>query len=263
MKADINNFTRRLRLKEEFGNKKDDDNSLVRNKSNYTPKPGKDDYLETYIETITKFPVHTRKCKNNLPRNEQDALKSLKDDESIIIKEADKGGAIIIMDTEYYKEKVLEQLDDEEYYKKLANNPETTTKKRIKKLVKDYDQCLTNKEIAYLCDFDPKESNFYGLPKVHKSIQIQNAVRDQNSVYVETFRPTDLKLRPIVAGPESLTQRLSHFIDLILKHICPSIPSYIKDDMEFLNHIPAVVPEETLLTSFDVTSLYTNIFRMI
>ncbi|CAG2203943.1 unnamed protein product [Mytilus edulis] len=29
--------------------------------------------------------------------------------------------------------------------------------------------------------------------------------------------------------------------------------------MEYLNHIPAIVLEETLLTSFDVTSLYTNI----
>ncbi|CAG2208988.1 unnamed protein product [Mytilus edulis] len=259
LKADINNFSRRLRLKEEFGNKKDHDKSLVRNKSTYTPRPGKDDYLDTYIETITKFPVRTRKCKQNLTRNEQDALKSLKDDDSIIIKEADKGGAIIIMDTDFYKEKVLEQLNDEEYYKQVTNNPDKATKKRLKKLIKDYDQCLTEKEIAYLCDFDPKESNFYGLPKVHKSAQIQNTVRDQNNIYVETFRPADLKLRPIIAGPESLTQRLSHFIDLVIKHLCPSIPSYIKDDMEFLNHIPVIVPEETLLTSFDVTSLYTNI----
>ncbi|CAC5423355.1 unnamed protein product [Mytilus coruscus] len=257
LKADINNFSRRLRLKEEFGNKKDDDKSLVRNKSTYTPRPGKDNYLDTYIETITKFPVRTRKCKQNLTRNEQDALKSLKDDDYIIIKEGDKGGAIIIMDTDFYKEKVLEQLNDEEYYKKVTNNPENATKKN--KLIKDYDQCLTEKEIAYLCDFDPKESNFYGLPKVHKSAQIQNTVRDQNNVYVETFRPADLKLRPIIAGPESLTQRLSHFIDLIIKHLCPSIPIYIIDNMEFLNHIPAIVPEETLLTSFDVTSLYTNI----
>ncbi|CAG2254179.1 unnamed protein product [Mytilus edulis] len=45
---------------------------------------------------------------------------------------------------------------------------------------------------------------------------------------------------------------------IVIKHLCPSIPSYIKDDMEFLNHIPAIVPEETLLTSFDVTSLSTN-----
>ncbi|CAG2205048.1 unnamed protein product [Mytilus edulis] len=189
----------------------------------------------------------------------RDIYESLKDDDSIIIKEADKGGAIIIMDTNFYKEKVMEQLNDEEYYKQITNNPDKATKKRLKKLIKDYDQCLTEKEIAYLCDFDPKESNFYGLPKVHKSAQIQNTVRDQNNVYVETFRPADLKLRPIIAGPESLTQRLSHFIDLIIKHICPLIPSYIKDDMEFLNHIPAIVPEETLLTSFDVTSLYTNI----
>ncbi|CAG2251143.1 unnamed protein product [Mytilus edulis] len=168
LKADINNFSRRLRLKEEFGNKKDHDKSLVRNKSTYTPRPGKDDYLDTYIETITKFPVRTRKCKQNLTRNEQDALKSLKDDDSIIIKEADKGGAIIIMDTDFYKEKVLEQLNDEEYYKQITNNPDKATKKRLKKLIKDYDQCLTEKEIAYLCDFDPKESNFMDFPKYIK-----------------------------------------------------------------------------------------------
>ncbi|XP_071152298.1 uncharacterized protein [Mytilus edulis] len=163
------------------------------------------------------------------------------------------------MDTDFYKEKVLEQLNDEEYYKQITNNPDKATKKRLKKLIKDYNQCLTEKEIAYLCDFDPKESNFYGLPKVHKNAQIQNTVRDQNNIYVETFGPADLKLSPIIAGPESLTQRLSHFIDLVIKHLCPSIPSYIKDDMAFLNHIPAIVLEETLLTSFDVTSLYTNI----
>ncbi|CAC5398085.1 unnamed protein product [Mytilus coruscus] len=132
LKADINNFSRRLRLKEELGNKKDDDKSLVGNKSTYTPRPGKDNYLDTYIETITKFSVHTRKCKQNSTRNEQDALKSLKDDDSIIIKEADKGGAIIIMDTDFYKEKVLEQRNDEEYYKKVTNNPENATKKRLK-----------------------------------------------------------------------------------------------------------------------------------
>ena len=34
-------------------------------------------------------------------------------------------------------------------------------------------------------------------------------------VYIETFRPDDLKLRPIVAGSESLTQRISHFIGLM------------------------------------------------
>ena len=68
-----------------------------------------------------------------------------------------------------------------------------------------------------------------------------------------------MKLRPIVAGPESPTQRLSHFIDILLQPLCPLLPSYIRDDLDFLNYIPTNVPDNTILTSFDVTSLYTNI----
>ena len=68
-----------------------------------------------------------------------------------------------------------------------------------------------------------------------------------------------MKLRPIVAGPQSSTQRLSHFLDILLKPLCPLLDSYIRDDMDFLNHIPSTVPEHSILTSFDVTSLYTNI----
>ena len=215
--------------------------------------------MENYIETISKFPINLGTAKQNLSRNERTALKNLKSDNSIVLKEADKGGAIVIMDKDYYKDLVLDQLHDEEYYKKLQNNMENLTKRRINKLVSDYSHCLTDKEESYLKDFVPKNSNFYGLPKIHKSKQIQSAIREQNNTYVEILQPDDLKLRPIVAGPESITQRLSHFIDLILKDLCPQIPSYIKDDMDFLKQIPSTVPENTILTSFDVQSLYTNI----
>ena len=52
---------------------------------------------------------------------------------------------------------------------------------------------------------------------------------------------------------------MSHFLDLILKKLCPLIPSYVRDDIDFLRYIPETVPKNTLLTTFDVTSLYTNI----
>ena len=118
---------------------------------------------------------------------------------------------------------------------------------------------FTDKESDYLCNFTIRESNFYGLPKIHKSSEIRTAINEQNSQYIEILRPTDLKLRPIVAGPQSPTQRLSHFIDLLLKPLCPMIPSYIRDDMDFLRYIPPTVPEGTILTSFDVSNLYTSI----
>lgn len=259
LKSDIQQFSRRLRLKEYFKGKENDEQSLVRNKSIFTPKPGRDTNLDHFIETIYKFPINTKNCTQNLNKSEKTALANLKNNTSIILKEADKGGAIVIMDKDYYKNKVMEQLNDEEYYLKQTNSNDKLTIRKLKLLVEEHAKSLTDKEIAYLCDFTPKESNFYGLPKVHKSKTIQEAVTEQNTSFIEILRPDDLKLRPIVAGPESATQRLSQFLDLILKPLCPTIPSYIKDDMDFLKYIPETVPANTILTSFDVTSLYTNI----
>ncbi|CAG2199913.1 unnamed protein product [Mytilus edulis] len=259
LKSDIQQFSRRLRLREYFGNGKFDDGSLVRNKSTFTPKTGRDEYLDSFIDTISKLPINYHNTKQNLSRREKKSLEELKNNPSIILKEADKGGGIVIMDKTFYREKVLEQLNDNEYYTKLRKNNDKSTIRKIKKLVEEYSESFTDNEIAYLCDFTPKEANFYGLPKIHKSNTIQTAVKHQNRKYIESPNPNDLKLRPIVAGPESTTQRMSHFLDLILKKLCPLIPSYVRDDIDFLRYIPETVPKNTLLTTFDVTSLYTNI----
>lgn len=77
--------------------------------------------------------------------------------------------------------------------------------------------------------------------------------------YIEVHRPKDLKLRLNFAGPESETQGLSHFFNLVLKPICENIPSFERDDIDFSNHNPSDIPANTILPSFDVTNLYTNI----
>ena len=45
----------------------------------------------------------------------------------------------------------------------------------------------------------------------------------------------------------------------MLKPLCQRVPRFIRDDMDFLNYIPDTVQPDTLIVSFDVTSLYTNI----
>lgn len=52
---------------------------------------------------------------------------------------------------------------------------------------------------------------------------------------------------------------LSDFLDNILKPLCILISSYIRDGMDFLNHTPNTVKDNTHLVSFDVTSRYKNI----
>ena len=104
-----------------------------------------------------------------------------------------------------------------------------------------------------------KSSNFYGLPKAHKSPKITEKCKNANSSYIEISEVNDLKLRPIVAGPSCQTHRLSDIIDILLKPYTKHVNSYLRDTVHFLNALPEQVEEETLLASFDVKSLYSNI----
>ena len=76
----------------------------------------------------------------------------------------------------------------------------------LSKLVSKYSDILTEEETTYLLNMDPKTSNFYGLPKVHKSSIIKAAIEEQNEEYVHVIQPADLKFRPIVAGPIYVSQ---------------------------------------------------------
>ena len=123
-------------------------------------------------------------------------------------------------------------------------------------MIKKYQNELTKKESDYIQNFTYRTSNFYGQPKIHKSTSITTAIKEQNADYIKLPPPPDLKFRPIVAGPASPTHRLSNFVDIILKPLCKHVPSYIRDDFDFLD---SPLTEDTILVSFDVISLYTSI----
>ena len=191
---------------------------------------------------------------------EQEALKILRTNSEIIIKEADKGGATIIMNKEDYKELVETILNDEVYYTKLNTSPEKELNLKYKKFLQKFKSQMTEKEFDYLLNFEVKTSNFYGLPKVHKSKQINEKCKSANSGYVEiTDKISDLKLRPIVAGPSCHTHRLSNLIDVLLRPYTEHVTSYLRDTTDFLNNLPDTIPKDTILTSFDIEALYSNI----
>ena len=129
----------------------------------------------------------------------------------------------------------------------------------MKELIEKYKANLTKKEINYLTKFRYKSSQFYCNPKIHKSKIIQDAISNSNSEYLEVFQPDDLSGRPIVAGPESPTQRLSHLIEILLKPIVPCLTTYIKDDWDFLRFLPQEIEFDCTLYSCDIVSLYTSI----
>ena len=77
--------------------------------------------------------------------------------------------------------------------------------------------------------------------------------------YVELKAPECLSLRPIVAGLTCETHRLSNLIDILLQPYTKHIKSYIKDTTDFLSKLPTSTNPDTLLVSFGVVNLYTNI----
>ena len=275
LESDITEFTRKLRLSEFFGsqddndsqtesdsdNSQDEDPSLVRNKSKFHPPHNRDKILESYIDYIQGQPLNSKNAKNNMRSDENAALQSLQNDNSIIIKEADKGGAVVIMDTDYYKSKIEVMLSDTEAYKQVTNSCNTEARSKvnsfaIKHLALDN---ITEKEEEFLTDFECVTSNFYGLPKIHKSKEIAEAIKSQQSEYIEVLRPTDLTFRPIVGGPQCQTHRLSNLLDIILKPLACKVDSYLRDSMDFLNKLPTQTESDSILVTYDVTSLYSVI----
>ena len=163
------------------------------------------------------------------------------------------------MDNEHYLSMSLDISNDQNYYERLESNPEKSNKLTYTRLLNKFKGHFTKKEDDYLRDFELKDSNFYGLPKVHKSPQINAKCKESNVQSLEFENVSDLKLRPIIAGPACLTHRLSNLPDILLRPFTNYVKSHLRDMLNFFNHLPKTVPGETILASFDVKSLYSNI----
>jgi hypothetical protein len=145
-----------------------------------------------------------------------------------VIKEADKGNAVVILDREYYRDNILDMLKDRMYYEETDKKADQKTYKIITKLLHEHEGELHKEEIDYITNFTFTESYFYGLPKVHKSEVISNAILVQHTECIKILNPDDLKFRPIVGGPNCVTQRLSHFnvTIMLLFYMSSDLPFY-------------------------------------
>lgn len=140
LKTDIKEYTRKLRVAEYFYEEDEGETELeehlVRNKSYFNPKKGKNEILDTICDTLNNLPLNSNteneNTKCNLNNEERTALKSLSNDESIVIKEADKGSAVVIMDSNFYKEHIMNMLSNTVYYKEIEDNDDKKTMQKKK-----------------------------------------------------------------------------------------------------------------------------------
>ena len=96
--------------------------------------------MDFYIDSITNEILQNDKKYKftpNLSPEELEALKQLRNDNTIVFKKADKGSYVVIMNRDEYIAEVERQLNDTHFYEKLDENPQ-------EKFQKDIDEVLKN-----------------------------------------------------------------------------------------------------------------------
>ena len=254
---DTHRFMRLIRLKHYFHNSPQQTTqetpfSLFKQKSSWTPPSGQSLVLDYFVQKtvmdLNKIKSHPLK-KRNISLDEAAALNSLKNRKDVVIKPADKGGAVVVWEKNAYIAEANRQLSDTTFYapsaqdKTVSNN--TTVKTTVTKLIEN--ESLP--EEANSLVLQPSQLGkpcFYMLPKIHKM----------------TY-PTEMPIgRPIVSAISCPTEKISQFLDSIFQPIVSKLPTYVKDTNHALQILQDVnrnlhIPE--LLFSMDVTALYTSI----
>ena len=131
-------------------------------------------------------------------------------------------------------------LKSSDYQKVDETDLNTIRTKSDNLLFKYYENgTITQKEYAFSTEFETKVPKLYGNPKVHKA---------------------NIPYRPIVSQIDGPTSRLNMLVDYLLTNTEHKVEFLIKDTLEFLQIIIGkTIPENSILVTLDVTSLYTRI----
>ena len=215
----------------------------------WIPEAGVNQHLDEFCASITNHIalIPQRTDKDNLSPDERTALKDfIKNiNKDIVIRPADKGGALVIQDRADYISACDSLLSDENFYKPLHYDPTQEISKKLTVLLKSLISVFRLENLISIQDLQnrfPVAGRFYTLPKIHKPGSPPPG-------------------RPIVSGNGSVTEIIFSFVDYFLKDLVPSLDSYIQDTTDFLRKLDALgpLPDNSVIFTLDVTSLYTNI----
>ena len=218
-------FHHSSKSKEDFGHLKARLNDLTRS------------FCDSPID-LTDFTMH-RECFA--------AIRSQRNNNDIIIFEADKSSQVVILNKSDYITKMKSILDNSSKFEKLGsveeNDNTLTIEKRIQRRLLE----LMNDDIiqqAFYNDNRPSGSQrprLYRLPKTHK---------------------TDISLHPILSMVGSLRHELAKFLMVTLQPVLELYsPFCIQDSSSFTQLIRQLDPksDQSFLCSSDICSLFTNI----
>ena len=175
----------------------------------------------------------------DITKEMRDALKSLKEDESIMVLPADIGCANVVIDTDTYRAKMSTLIENGPYQLLNKDPTDRLTRKLSEKL-------LTLKRSGYLPEnvynkIRPRHKQpprIYGLPKIHKA---------------------DVPLRPIVSCVNTFAYDLSAY-SAILSPLTGKSEYTVTNSAHFVSTVSnETILDNEIMVSFDVESLFTNV----
>ena len=146
-----------------------------------------------------------------MSQGERQAMKKLKENDSVLVLPADKGNVTVVMNKIDYNEQVSSMLQDTKTYLPVTDkrrNPVSSTTNLLQRKLGELKKLgnLTEKEYFKIKPSDPVPAAFYGLPKVHK---VQLTVKDDH--YTLASPSTPIPLRPINSSIGSPTYHVSKY----------------------------------------------------
>lgn len=198
--------------------------------------------------TITNHKNKMKSTGNKINKNKRQLLINckktkifLKNNPQLIVAQSDKSNKTIVMDATTYNDKCFQLLNDQNTYTEIKTDPTNVTQNKNNNLIKEWKnkQYITQNEAKQLTIHNAHPPKFYALLKTHKP---------------------NLPIRPIVSNNQAPLYHLSKFLADSIKNIVGQNDYYIKNSFDFKKYIDQVhIPDNYILISLDVTSLYTNI----
>ena len=159
----------------------------------------------------------------------------MRDDTSIINKEADKGSGVVVWDRKDYLKEAEKQLGDKETYEELSSDP-------VSPLISIVKGCLSrvknrgdipSETLEYFFINKPKLGRFYLLPKIHKRLH-------------------NVPGRPFICNSGIFTENISAFLEHHLKPLSQKVNSFIKYTNDFLKKLNELrdLPDDFILCTF-------------
>ena len=193
-------------------------------------EPAKDNIRSRIVSTIQSASIP----ESNLTKDEQQALKRLKNDENIVILPADKGRVTVVMDKTDYYDKMDALVNDKQTYEELKRHPTPTLQRKLNSkllTLKKTDAFDTQRYYRLRC-LVPQLPKLYGLPKLHKP---------------------GFPMRPIVSFCGSPMYQLSKYLTTILQPLTEQSRRKLQSTENFIDAIKTVqIPDDFKLVSFDV-----------